>query len=199
MPIIEDLVDRIYSKTRGTVWSTSIDLRYAYGQLILSRRTARQSNFSLVGGAATGTYRFRTGFYGLADMPAELHQAIYRILIGTKGTNAFVDVILTCTKGTIEEHMPRYRSYRKNLTQLNIQIFKFAQQSVDWLGLKLAHEEAIPLKSKIEGLIRLQASKMIKQLRGLMGSAHQLNEFIPNLATLCWPFRDFFRPHERNK
>ncbi len=62
MPNIEDLMDRIAdvisSKGRGKVWFTSIDLKYAYGQLVLALETALQCNFSLVGGAATG----RTGF-----------------------------------------------------------------------------------------------------------------------------------------
>ena len=95
MPNIEDLMDRIAdmisSKGRGKVWFTSIDLNYAYGQLLLALETARQCNCSLVEGAATGTYRFLTGFYGLADMPAEFQQAIDRVLTGTKGTNAFID------------------------------------------------------------------------------------------------------------
>ncbi len=50
MPNIEDLMDRIaditYSGTSGTVWVTSINLRYAYGQLLLAVETARQCNFN---------------------------------------------------------------------------------------------------------------------------------------------------------
>ncbi len=41
--------------------------------------------------ARTGTYRFRTGFYGLADMAAEFQQAVNRVLIGTNGTHAFIE------------------------------------------------------------------------------------------------------------
>ena len=64
MPNIEDLMDRIAelisAKKPGKIWFSSMDLRYAYGQLQLSLKTAEQCNFALVGGRATGTYRFRT-------------------------------------------------------------------------------------------------------------------------------------------
>ena len=66
---------------------------------MLSIRTAELGNFALAGGTATGTYRFRTGFYGLADMPAEFQQAIDKVLICTKGTHALIDDIMIGTKG----------------------------------------------------------------------------------------------------
>ncbi len=69
IPNIEDLIDRlaeiITSPTPEHVRFSKIDLRNAYGQLKLDRETARQCIFSVSGGPATGTYRFKTGFYGL--------------------------------------------------------------------------------------------------------------------------------------
>ncbi len=104
MPTIDNLMDRladiICCERRDTVWLTGLDLRYAYGQLLLHLKTSRQCNFSLVGGAATGTYRFLTGFYGLADMPTEFQQAIDRALTGVRSAHAFIDDILICTKGS---------------------------------------------------------------------------------------------------
>ena len=51
MPNIEDLMDRIadvfYSKTSGAVWFTSIDLRYAYGQLLLAMAVMLDSVISV--------------------------------------------------------------------------------------------------------------------------------------------------------
>ena len=48
---------------------TALDLTYAHGQVELSEATSRQCNFQVIGGAATGIYRFITGFYGLKTMP----------------------------------------------------------------------------------------------------------------------------------
>ena len=57
---IEELMDKIgqiiTSKRLGKIWFTVLDLKYAYGQLLLSSDTAAQCKFALVGGGATGTF-----------------------------------------------------------------------------------------------------------------------------------------------
>ena len=49
-------------------------MQYAYGQVPLNEKTAKHCNFQIVGGKATGTYRFITGFYGLTVMPTEFRK-----------------------------------------------------------------------------------------------------------------------------
>ena len=74
-PNVDELLDVvseiITAKTTGTLYFTVLDLKYAYSQIKLTAKTAKQCNFNIVGGQPTGTYRFLTGFYGLADVPAE--------------------------------------------------------------------------------------------------------------------------------
>ena len=53
------------SSDEGEVLFSTIDPHYAYSQLPLDDDTAKQCNFNIIGGQATGTYRFNTGFYGL--------------------------------------------------------------------------------------------------------------------------------------
>ena len=57
-----------------------------------------------MGGQATGTYRFLTGFYGLADMPAEFQKEIDRTLNHAKNTFCFLDDVLIVSKGDKKEH-----------------------------------------------------------------------------------------------
>ena len=59
------------SHESGVHFST-LHLRYAYSQLPFGEATAKHCNFNIIGGQATGTYLFITGFYGLTDMPAEI-------------------------------------------------------------------------------------------------------------------------------
>ena len=42
----------------------------------MTAEKSKQCNFIIVGGQATGTYRFLPGFYGLANMPAEFQKAM---------------------------------------------------------------------------------------------------------------------------
>ena len=54
--------------------------------------------------SSTGTYRFKTRFYGLTTMPAELQRAINCILSEFPQAHAFIDDILVVTKGTEIDH-----------------------------------------------------------------------------------------------
>ena len=45
-------------------------------------------------GDATGTYRFKTGFYGLTDMPTEFQKAMDCALQGLEGVICYLDDIL---------------------------------------------------------------------------------------------------------
>ena len=87
-PNIETLIDSVGeqltdpSTANMEPWFSSIDLKYAYGQLPLDKETSNHCNFNMVGGDATGTFRFLTGFYGLTDLPAEFQKAIDCTLIG---------------------------------------------------------------------------------------------------------------------
>ena len=78
MPNIDSLIQTISqtlsNSPQETAYFTTLDLQYAYSQLNLHSDTARHCNFNLVSGDMTGTYRFKTGFYGLTDIPAEFQK-----------------------------------------------------------------------------------------------------------------------------
>ena len=65
------LAETITGDGPGNVWFTSVDLKYAFGQVLLNPSLAKHCNFAIVGGKASGIYRFLTGFYGLTVMPTE--------------------------------------------------------------------------------------------------------------------------------
>ena len=114
MPNIDLLLDNIAQvvksdKTKPKLFS-KLDLRYAYSQILLDRKSREQCNFSLVGGNATGTYQFRTGFYGLTDMPAEFQKAVDLTLTNCTNTYAYLDDILVVTKGNKELHQQKLKA-----------------------------------------------------------------------------------------
>ena len=80
MPNLEHLVDlvaqQLDNKEQGKAFYTSLDMRYAYGQVPLDEETAKHCNFQIIGGKATRTYRFITGFYGPTIMPTEFQKAM---------------------------------------------------------------------------------------------------------------------------
>ena len=108
MPNMHELIDSaaqiITRDTPGKVWFTSLDLKYAFNQLPLSDLTSSHCNFSILCGEATGTYRFKTGFYRLTDMPTKIQKAMDCTLQGLEGVICYLDEILVVTKGGVEDH-----------------------------------------------------------------------------------------------
>ena len=112
-----------------------MDLTYAYGQLPLSGETSVQCNFSLIRGRLTGTYRFKTGFYGLTTMPAEFQRAMDCFFTEYPQAHAFIDDILLVTDGNEVDHIATVKKLLKKLDRENMSLkltkCKFAQRECE--------------------------------------------------------------------
>ena len=97
MPNLLELLDSaaqiITSKSEGTVSFTSLDLECAFSELPLDESVSKHCNFSIVCGEFTGTYRIKTVFYGLTDMPKEFQKAMDNTIQGIKGVYCILDDI----------------------------------------------------------------------------------------------------------
>ena len=80
MPYIPELIDSaaqiITRDVSCSVWLTSLDLKYAFSQIKISKATSSHCNFNIICGKSTGTYQFNSGFYGLTDLPSEFQKAM---------------------------------------------------------------------------------------------------------------------------
>ena len=100
----------------------------------------------------TGTYRFKTGFYGLTDMPAEFQKAIDCTLAGLDNTFCFLDDVLIVSRGGIGKHLDLVRKCLIKLDQENLRInlakCHFAKEKIEWLGHKITQSGVTPLSKK---------------------------------------------------
>ena len=207
MPNIDILLDNVAQSAQqghdkpGTTLFSTIDLRYAYSQLNLDDATRQQCNFSIIGGQATGTYQFQTGFYGPMDMPAEFQKAIDLTLNNERDTFAFLDDILIISHGTKDDHINKLKRILNKLDAKNMAISleksKFGCTQVEWLGYVIDEHGTIPLQKKTDAISQLNHPKTFRQLKNFMGSIHHLNKFIPNLAQLCTPLRPLLSKHTK--
>ena len=190
MPNIEELMDTvgqtISERKPGDVYFSTMDFTYAYGHLPLSPETSVQCNFSLVGGKSTGTYRFQTGFYGLATMPAEFQRVMDTILLEFPQVHAFIDDILVVTRGTEIGHISTVEKILRKLDRKNMSLklikCQFARRECEWLGHKITRTGITPLARKREPIESLKAPKTVSQLKSCMGSIHSLHKYLPALA-----------------
>ena len=197
MDYISQIITNYKTEPADKVYFSNIDLKYAYSQLNLHPETAKHCNFNIVSGDMTSTYRFKTGFYGLTDMPAEFQKAMDYTLIGLKNTFCFLDDILIVSKGSEDDHLQLVLDCLKKLDPHNLRInlpkCHFAKQKISWLGYNITQSGISPLESKTSSIISLQPSNTLKKLRSFLGSVHYISKFIPNLAQLCHLLRPFLR------
>ena len=193
MPNIDSLIQTIWqtlsTAPQETAYFTTLDLKYAYSQLNLHSDTAHHCNFNLVSGDMTGTYRFKTGFYGLTDVPAEFQKATDCTLTGLTNTFCFLDDILIVSRGGIEQHLDLLLKCFKKLDQENLRInrakCRFAKDKNEWLGHSITQWVIKPLSNKKDAIEKLSSPSNLNKLRSFMGSVHHLGKFILNLSQLC--------------
>ena len=135
--LVDMVAEQLDTENKGIAWYFSLGMQYAYRQVPLNKETAKHCNSHIVGGKATGTYRFITSFYGLTVMPTEFQKAMDAELANFPNTYVFLDDILVVTKGSKEDHYKAVKTVLTKLYKTNIRLkwekCKFAQKEIDRL------------------------------------------------------------------
>ena len=160
MPNLDDLLktlaETITAKTSKKVWFTSVNLEYAFGHVLLNPDLATHCNFVMIGGKASGIYRFKKGFCGLTVMPTEFQRIMEDILINFSNVFVFIDDISIVTKGTNETHEEKvgevFRKLESRKLQLKEEKFKIAQNEINWLRCNISEKGIKPLNEKLLGI-----------------------------------------------
>ena len=163
---ISEIITDYKTKPADKIYFSTIDLKYAYSQLNFHPKTAKHCNFNIVSDKMTGTYRFKIGFYGPTDMPAEFQKAMDYTLIGIKKSFCFLDDILIVSKSSEEDHFQLVIDCLKKLDADNLRIklpkCHFAKQEMSWLGYSITQSGISPLESKFSAIFPLQPSNTQK-------------------------------------
>ena len=188
---------------KSSLYFSKIDLKYACSQVPLHEETQKRCNFIILGGNATGTYRFINGFFGLTDMPATFQKTIDFTLVNINSAHVFLDDIIIITKGSLSDHEKELDKVLNGLDKENLAIrlhkYEFAATKITWLGYKINPDGLIPTKRKTGAIIKMEPPKTLKQLKSLMGSIYHLHKFIPNLSKISAPLRPLLSHKEKIK
>ena len=182
MPNLDNLLDMVAERLdneNGEAFYSSVDMTYAYGQVLLHPLTAKHCNFQFIGGESTGTYRFVTGFSGLTVMPTDFQKVMDLLLARFREVFVFIDDILIVTKGTKNEHLNKVRKTLKAMNEAKLQLkagkCSFAKQEIEWLGLKLTSSGLSPINTKVQGISDKLRPTNLKELRSFLGAVNQFN------------------------
>ena len=188
MPNMEELLNQIsveITRDRTKELNISkIDLDYAYGQMKLSKETSRQCVFAITGGKFSGYYRFKKGFYGLADIPTVFQEKIDRTL--EYSTPAWLDDITVVTRGDRIEHEKKLFDVLRKLQDAGYRASErkseFFLNKTKWLGHEIDETEIKPNTEKVKAILDLKHPENQKQLKSFLGAIQYLAKFIPRLS-----------------
>ena len=186
MPNMEELLNQIsveITKDRTKELRMSkIDLNYAYGQMMLSEETSRQCVFAITGGNFSGYYRFKRGFYGLADITTIFQEKIDRTL--EYCTPAWLDDIIVVTRGDREDHEKKLFDVLKKLEDAGYRAserkLEFFKNKMKWLGHEIDENGIKPNKEKVKAILELKHPENPKQLKSFLGAIQYLAKFLQN-------------------
>ena len=129
---------------------STLDPKIVYSHLHIHKDTAKHCNLNIICGKSTDTYRFKTRFYSLTDMPDEFQKAMDCTLVGLQNTYSFHDDIMIVSTGTESDHLSYVIKCLKKLDndnlRLNLQKCHFAKTEIEWLGYKLTQAGISPLE-----------------------------------------------------
>ena len=201
MPNIDSLIQTI-SQTlsnapQETAYFTTFDLQCTYGKLNLHNDIASHCKFNIVSGNMTGTYRFKAGFSGLTDKPAEFQKAIEFTVAGLTNMFGFPDDLLIVSRGRMDHHLDLVRKWLIKLDQKNLCVYlakcHFDKDQIEKLGHRITQSGITPLSNKTDANQKLSSPSNLKKLQYFMGSELHLSKFIQNLSQMCHPLRPLLK------
>ena len=199
LPLLAEILDRVSMKISKNKTSplhvSTIDLDYAFGQIELHPNTSKHCVADIVGGKATGHYRFKKGFYGLADMPVIFQTRIDRAL--EYQTPAWQDDIIVVTRGTAAEReaeliqiLTKLENHGYKASERKSKIF---QNSTEWCGYIIDQHGVRPKQSRTEAVSNIAIPRTVREVRSFLGSVQYLAKFIANFSTKTEPIRQLLK------
>ena len=188
MPNMEELISRICRKIADgpadEICASKLDLDYAYGQLILSRKAQNLCIFAVTGGDFTSYYRFLKGFYGVADIPTIFQEKIDQTLENKHP--AWLDDIIIVTKGPKEQHKKELTEVLTRLENAGYRLSEnkseFFKSEVEWIGHKIDQNGIRPLQDKLMAIKNLKQPNNEKEIKSFLGAIQYLSKYIDTLS-----------------
>ena len=167
----------------------------------LSEETSRQCVFALTGGKFSGYYRFKKGFYGLADIPTIFQEKIDRTL--GYCTPAWLDDIIVVTRGNKQDHEKKLFEILNKLEEAGYRASKkkseFFMNRTKWLGHEIDENGIKPNEEKVEAILKLKPPENTKELKSFLGAIQYMAKYLPKLSERTDRLRKLLKKNEQWK
>ena len=136
----------------------------------LSEKTSRQGVFAITGGKFSGYYRFKKGFYGLADIPTIFQEKIDRTL--GYCTPAWLDDIIVVSREDKQDHEEMLFHILNKLEKVGYRASRkksgFFMNRTKWLGHEIDENGIKPNEEKVEAILKLNSPENTKELKSFL-------------------------------
>ena len=160
----------------------------------LSEETSRQCVFAITGAKFSGYYRFKKGFYGLADIPTYFQEKIDRTL--EYSTPAWLDDIIVVTRGSRQEHEKKLFDVLSKLEKAGYRASKrkseFFLKQTKWLGHEIDQSGIKPNEEREE----LKSPNDTKELKSFLEAIQYFAKFLPKLLETTDRLRKLLKKNE---
>ena len=140
--------------------------------------------FAITGRNFSGYYRFKKGFYGLADIPTIFHEKNDRTL--KYSTLAWLDDIIVVTQGDRKEHEKKLFDILGKMEEAGYRASEkkseFFLKKTKWLGNEIDETGIKPNKEKVKAILEIKHPENQKQLKSFLGVIQYLAKFLPRLS-----------------
>ena len=167
LPLISELIDKL----KKAKYFTSLDIRWGYNNVRMREGDEWKAAFR----TNRGLFEPTVMFFGLCNSPATFQTMmndLFRELITEGVVIVYIDDILIFTE-TMEQHravVKRVLSIlEKNNLYLKPEKCYFHQESVDYLGLRISHNQVAMDPVKVKGVTEWKVPKNKKELQMFLG------------------------------
>ena len=168
---------------------SKLDANSGYWQLPLDEESQLKATFI----TPYGRYCPTRAPFGLTSLPEIFNRRIDNIIEGLPGVAKSMDDFLVYATDTAE-HDRRLTTFLDRLEEngvtLNVDKCEFSKLQVDFLGHKISADGVLPIREKVDALMKFPTPVNITELRRFLGMAQQMSKFSPTLALEAEPIRD---------
>ena len=183
IPKIQDLL----LKLEGFQYATSLDLNMGYYHIELDPQSKQLCTIVL----PWGKYEYQKLPMGLCNSPDIFQEKMNELFTGFENVQAYIDDLLVLTKSLFEDHLVELDSVLKKLKRAGLKINAsksfFAQEELEYLGYWITREGILPIKKKIEAILKIARPTSRKELRSFIGLINYFRDMSKRRSEILAP------------
>lgn len=170
-----------------------MDIRWGYNNIRIKDGDQWKAAFK----TDKGLFEPLVMFFGLTNSPATFQTMmddLFRNEVAQGWLKTYIDDILVATTGTREEHLERVKIVLQRLQDndlfLKPEKCRFAQKSVEYLGVIISTQGIEMDSVKLKGLIDWPQPTTVTEVRSFLGFGNFYKPFIQDYAKIARPLHD---------